>query len=297
MRLFHIDRNMKETLTYLDPTFPVEICVDDYRLLPEHMLNSHWHHELEFGVMLAGELNYFIGGHAVSLREGDGIFVNSNTIHMAEQAEGKTGAVMFVVSFSPLLLTEHMNTLIYQKYFRPVMGKPIPGCVLTTGSAAGSAAISALTELHALDKSAYGFELRCISLLSSLWNAVLTEVAERNTALFEQPVDKKNEERAKAMLCYIREHFAEDISVDAIAAQLNVSRTECFRCFKRFTHKTPVEYINEYRLTQAAKLLMETSSPVTSICAACGFSNSSYFSKRFKERYGDTPSRYRKECK
>ena len=79
----------------------------------------------------------------------------------------------------------------------------------------------------------------------------------------------------------------------AYRAMEHLSRSECFRCFKQFTHKTPTEYINEYRLTHAVRMLTESSASISDISCACGFSSSSYFCKLFKKMYNVTPMQYR----
>ena len=104
----------------------------------------------------------------------------------------------------------------------------------------------------------------------------------------------KQIERAKEIIAFIHTHYAEKITVEDIAYQIGISRSECFRCFKRFTNKRPVEYIIEYRLSKAAKLLRETETSVMAISLICGFENSSYFGKTFKKKYAVTPLQYRK---
>jgi len=54
-----------------------------------------------------------------------------------------------------------------------------------------------------------------------------------------------------------------------------------------------VEYINEYRLTQAAILLLETDKAVSEISADCGFASASYFGKLFREKTGVSPGSFR----
>jgi len=99
--------------------------------------------------------------------------------------------------------------------------------------------------------------------------------------------------RAKEILSYIHENFSESITVDKLSKHVNISRTECFRSFKQFTNKKPVEYINEYRLYRAAKMLMESGLSITEIALRCGFNNSAYFGKQFKRAYGVSPGNYR----
>ena len=55
----------------------------------------------------------------------------------------------------------------------------------------------------------------------------------------------------------------------------------------------PIEYVNQYRLTQAAQLLRTTAQSVSDICYLTGFNSSSYFTKKFKDYYKMTPKEYR----
>jgi len=65
-------------------------------------------------------------------------------------------------------------------------------------------------------------------------------------------------DRVKKILRYIHENYNKKLTADDIANHANISRGECFRCFKQLMNMTPVEYITEYRLQRAAELLRET---------------------------------------
>lgn len=90
-------------------------------------LNCHWHHEYEYGVVLTGELDYFLNGTKLKLKKGDCIFVNANVLHMAEQSAGCSKAVMYIVAFPYMLLTSNMESTIYRKYFNPLIENGISG--------------------------------------------------------------------------------------------------------------------------------------------------------------------------
>lgn len=294
MRNFQIDHTLKESLTYHSETFPIETCVDRYDLLPDHTLNCHWHDEFEFGLLLSGELDYSISGYQTRLQRGDCVFINSGTMHMAQQAPGCHNANMFIIAFSHAFLTENMDGVIYQKYFRPALKNPFPGFVLTGESEVREEIASYLTELYQLETEGEQYELLCISLLCRLWGVALSYLNRISPDLGVQSIDRTSEERAKAIMYYIRQHYSEGITIESISRSANVSQSECFRSFKKYTQKTPVTYLNEYRLAQAAKRLRESSASVTEISSACGFSHSSYFCKLFKEKYGISPKKFRK---
>jgi AraC-like DNA-binding protein len=66
------------------------------------------------------------------------------------------------------------------------------------------------------------------------------------------------------------------------------------RYFKRNTHKTFSQFVNEIRISHATRLLMGKENNITDICYTCGFDNVSYFNRQFKIHQGITPREYRK---
>ena len=99
---------------------------------------------------------------------------------------------------------------------------------------------------------------------------------------------------AKKMLAYIYKHYDQPIGIEDLMQYSSLSRSECFRCFKRYIGTSPIEYINEYRLLQSALLLTNTDMGIMEICLACGFSSASYYGKLFKKRYGTSPLAFRR---
>ena len=77
----------------------------------------------------------------------------------------------------------------------------------------------------------------------------------------------------------------------AAIAYLSVSALE--RRFKKYLAKTPKQFINEVRLENARKLLVETNIPISQIGEETGFNDHSYFSKQFRLFFGELPSTYR----
>lgn len=92
---------------------------------------------------------------------------------------------------------------------------------------------------------------------------------------------------------YIMEHIQEDLVVEKLAQIAFVSQNHLGRCFKKKYGKTVLEYISDYRLSLAEKLLRDTDMTVTMISAKIGYPNYGYFTKQFKKFSGYTPSQYR----
>lgn len=108
---------------------------------------------------------------------------------------------------------------------------------------------------------------------------------------------KKNQDRVlqlKKVLSLIEEEYSNPISLEYL------SRTACMtpkyfcKFFYEMTNKTPIEYLNYYRIESACEQLITTDLPITEIALNCGFNDVSYFIKTFKKYKGTTPKKYLK---
>ena len=98
----------------------------------------------------------------------------------------------------------------------------------------------------------------------------------------------------KTVLSYITDHYHEKLYVQDLASQVNMNDQYFCRFFKRSIGKTPIDYINDYRLNKVIRLLETGDAPVTEICLECGFNNMGNFQRLFKRKTGITPLQYRK---
>ncbi|MCJ1777646.1 helix-turn-helix transcriptional regulator [Mammaliicoccus sciuri] len=77
-----------------------------------------------------------------------------------------------------------------------------------------------------------------------------------------------------------------------------MSISETVRLFSKYVHQTPFQYILNYRLEKSVSMLNKyTDKSITDISYVCGFSTTSYFIQKFKERYGQTPKQFLKQIK
>ena len=93
---------------------------------------------------------------------------------------------------------------------------------------------------------------------------------------------------------YIAAHLEEEDLISGISGALHLSSQYLQHVFKRTTGTTILKYRNEVRMARARKLLISSALSVTEIAAACGFNNSSYFTKIFRQEIGLTPSDFRR---
>ena len=101
-------------------------------------------------------------------------------------------------------------------------------------------------------------------------------------------------ERMKQMLRFVEEHYAEELTVERIAADAALSESACLRSFRQVLGITPIQYVKQFRVEKAAELLRFTQLKTGEIGAECGFADGSYFIKTFREIKHCTPKEYRK---
>ena len=100
-------------------------------------------------------------------------------------------------------------------------------------------------------------------------------------------------ERMKQMLRFVEEHYAEELTVERIAACVALSESACLRSFRQLLGITPIQYVKQFRVEKAAELLRSTRLRTGEIGAECGFADGSYFIKTFRELKHCTPKEYR----
>lgn len=86
----------------------------------------------------------------------------------------------------------------------------------------------------------------------------------------------------KTVLSYITDHYHEKLYVQDLASQVNMNEQYFCRFFKRSIGKTPIDYINDYRLNKVIRLLETGDAQITEICLECGFNNMGDFSATFQ---------------
>ncbi len=93
---------------------------------------------------------------------------------------------------------------------------------------------------------------------------------------------------------HIEEHYAEPISMSAMAKLAGLSTTHFNRRFRQLLRMTPMQYLRTVRTQAARQLLTTTSRDLSEIAIKVGYTDQSHFTKRFREVTGMTPAAYRK---
>jgi AraC family transcriptional regulator len=96
-------------------------------------------------------------------------------------------------------------------------------------------------------------------------------------------------------LAYIEQHLDQSLSLEEIAADLNLSVYHFGRLFKQSTGQSPYQYVLQQRVERAKQLLMQPDLSITEVAIACGFSHAAHLAKHFRQHTGLTPTQFRQQ--
>lgn len=269
----------KELTTIHYNAYGVKV-IPHFRFAPNSMTFClHWHDRLELLRILEGSLILTCSDHHCVLHPGDVALISPKMLHSG--TAGDEGVVYNVIMFRPSALlnatataAQYIQPLCEGKYqFEPLVQEP-----QITGR---------LDSIVAAHNQSTNHPLQVIGELYDLLGMLYKNCVIRDT--YALPTQKHLDETIN----YINEHYTENISAASLSRMFGYTESYFCRKFKKQTGLTVMNYIQILRIEKARQLLVETALPIQDIAAQCGFSDTAYFSNRFKALFHATPSQLR----
>ena len=249
----------------------------------------HYHKELEILYINKGSGKRYIGSHISYFNKGELILIGGMLPHYSfvdpviqgqkkisvQMREGFPGVTL-------LMMPEMLSVRLLLERAR--LGVSFFGKTKTKVG-------KILTEMESL--SPIDRVIQTFNILKEL--AQTEEYKVLNSEAYQIEIAPQDNERMRNIFNFVREQFKRQISLDEISEKSNMTPPSFARYFKKNTGKTFTQFVNEYRLVHASKLLAEKPTSITDICFESGFNNFSHFNKLFKEYTGKSPTEYRKE--
>lgn len=239
----------------------------------EYMLHSHSFAEVFF--VTAGKGYFCSGGMEVPIQKDTLVLINPNTPH-AERTLGSEKLTYMIMGIDNLYFKFWDNTkLCFHSYDLKDYRQTITH-------------IMDLMLEEARDRQQTSHQI-CHHYLSIFFLKIQRLVGDRlclySAARFPP--------ECAAVKDYIKLHFADNISLDALAAFSGFNKYYLTRMFSKTYGIAPINYLLERRILHSEELLKTTDLSITQISRLVGFSSANYFSQSFKRYTGMTPLSYR----
>ena len=285
----HTDDTLRETISHGNRTYPFAYYPEDIWQFDFHRIDWHWHNELEFFVVLRGTATCLVGDEKIELPEGSGIFINSGVLH---RYEADKPAFCPNIVFNPTLLASE-DSYLYTKYIAPILQSSLTHQTLTAHVTWQKCILEILEQIFHVQETVEKHELRTVYMLLNAWD-ILQENSHVSSLSPARRRLNSRQAKMQTMMQYIYDHYGEAITVQMIADAVPISKSGALHIFQSCIQCSPISYLIQYRLAQAAIQLKTTQKSISVIAEETGFSDAGYFCKKFKRQYHVSPGEYRR---
>lgn len=276
-----------ETITHFDynipyNTYPCTIPLD-FDSVP-----LHWHEYTEFIYIKKGNGIIIIDGNEQVVSAGDIALILPGNVHGIFQYENDSMEyenIMFDGKMFSSGLDEFYDTFLLP-FFENTVEIPHIFKKGVVGYESVKKYLDANDNISAHREGAWGLAIKgnMYLLLFSL------------VTLYENQIDtsaNKKIDKLKPVIKHVELHYSEPTTVNEMAKLAGFSESHFMRFFKEVFGVSFITYLNDYRLSMAARLLLSTEESVLEISQQVGYENLSHFNRQFKRKYTKTPREYR----
>ena len=255
---------------------------------------AHWHNSFELIEVVEGKFYCNVDGSEFLINKGNICIINRGRLHhIYTEDHNAFKCRKKTIIFNPDYFIKDQN--IYEKYILPLLEKDAFAHIqFNIKKGIGLDINTLMKEIEALeDEKPIGYELEEYSLIYKVIRYLY--LAYQSSKQTIHTAYDANVQIQRNMTSFIHEHFGSKIGLEDIADAGQVSKSTCIRLFHKYTGKSPIDFLNSYRLQMSAEKLVATSEQITEIAYACGFGQPSYFNRLFLKEYNMTPNQYRKQ--
>ena len=251
----------------------IEWLAAEYRT---HRFTRHWHETYALGTVEIGGETFMARGERQYVRPGSLVLLNPGDIHDGETADPAGWRYRML----------YPATEVLARVASAIAGRPTPHFRRAVVHDPEAARLM-LAAHHASEKSPSGLE-REARLMEAL-ALLVTRHADPAPVPAQTNGDHARIRRVRDL---IEDELGEDLALETLAAEAQMSSWHFLRVFRRETGATPHLYVLQRRLARARRLL-EAGESLAEVAAATGFSDQSHLTNRFRRTYGVTPAVFR----
>ena len=259
-------------------------------------VNNRWHYhsEIELIYFKNGNGTQFVGDSIKRFQSGDVVLVGPFLPHYWRfddvyfKDETKAVADVRVIHFNENFWGKDFINLPENKLIKSIIDCSKRGVSVKVNTPQDFGAV-----FDALVSE--GRSNKIILLIEALFIVGQSNYEQLSSMVFNHNFEDSDKGRINAIYDYSLKNFKSQIKLEEIAEIANISPNSFCRYFKSKTKKTYTQFINEIRIGNACKLLIEDNINIKQICYECGYNNFASFHKFFKSITGKSPLNYQKE--
>jgi len=285
-------KKISPTLEMITPTFGSSFTFSKY--VENGNCKSdlwHYHPEIELVFVNGGSGKRQIGSHISYYSDGDLVLIGSNLPHCGFTNEETGNKNETVIQMRPDFLGNDFLEIPELKNIQRLLQKAKGG--IAFGPETKKLIAGLMEDMES--QSNFDRLLRMIRVLNTL--ETNNEYTILNADGFALELQVQDNDRINVVFNYVKDNFQEPIQLDTVSNMVSMTTPSFCRYFKKITNKTFTNFVNDYRLVHASKLLSENTKSITEISYESGFNNFSHFNKSFKAFTGKSASQYRHELK
>lgn len=251
---------------------------------PRYKMVLHWHPDWEIIRVIKGILRIRINNDEFLASEGQVIILQSELLHAAVPND----CIYDCMVFNPKLFQQENNACA--KYIRKfTRGQFTINTIIPKEFTKITEQIDVMCyELRKMETGNHFFVQGALYNLLGL--IIRNKLYSENNAL--DSVSDNRLKKFKDVLMYIEKNYEKKITLDELAKIACMDKKYFCSFFKNLVGKTPIEYVNAYRIECACEMLVTTNETVIEVAYNCGFHDCSYFTKIFRQFKNTTPKKY-----
>lgn len=273
----YLDR--KETKRHGTDDFPLEHYHVDIKH-PRYSMRYHWHREAELLYVIDGNFPLILDGNEVNVSAGELCFISGGVLHGGEPVDCVYECIVFN---SISILGQNSSPREYITKVEATI--PSGNCKFDLKREGIEDTVKGI--FRAAREKEYGWELRITAGLCDFYAFALNAVES-----YDKTYNPRSLRQVKTAIEYIEANYQNPVTLEELARVAGLSPKYFCRYFKSLTHRTPIDYLNFYRVEKACLLLDEGGFSVTDVAYKCGFNDASYFVRTFKKYKGRPPKQY-----
>ena len=251
---------------------PRDVCPINFHVTEKNdPFYLHWHEHLELHYIIEGEFVVRCENETVTVSKNNFLIINSNELHEGLGGSGKRFYMLLPPTFFEMQ-SIILKRVVKDAYLSDLAEKMI--CEHKNQDDFTSSALQGYAYLILAHLCRYYvYE----SFGKRAWNSYSQRIVGLNKAVK-----------------YMHDNYQSNITLEELSKISNFNKYYFCNIFKSFTGESFKEYQNRIRVQKATELLRATDLPVTEIAFLCGFNDSNYFARKFKQLTGKTPREMRK---